>query len=243
MNKLNWVLGGALALTLVVFGGLVVWHLHSADSDPTVSLPSTANVAPGKFLKLSAQTNCGSVKWFSSCGAENFIQLGAKDIIFVSPTQGTFRVVAYGAKGNKASDPAICDITVGSTPGPNPPPNPPPAPPDAFTQSLITAYAADTAADKAVKLIQLQSLWTKFATTTVNDSTITTVGQMLSVLHDAAQGMLGDSLKGVRDTISKELNGKLPTKADQVLDATSRQTMATQFQRVADDLKSVSSQR
>jgi len=228
----------ALLLVLAIAGG-GTWYYFYGTEAPVVKLPPTVYVKPGAVVKLTADTKCKTVKWFSCSPNLQVIPYDSKSVIIAGPP-GTHRLVGYTAHYNTPSDPAICDIVIGDDPGPGPGPGPGPTPPaDPFLTTLNAAFAQETSADKAAKLQQLKALYSEFATTTVNDSNVKTTGQLLSTMHMRTQSVIGNDLPKVRDAIRKELDTKLPTKSATVLDQNTRQLCGTQFQRISNVLGQV----
>ncbi len=100
-----------------------------------VTLPTTVK-ATSSLVFIKAETDCQELKWVSMDGAELIPPELLKDsriaVMQRPATAGVYRVLAYGAKGDKASEPAVCAVIVGDAPvppGPTPPVPPGPVPP------------------------------------------------------------------------------------------------------------------
>lgn len=117
MKRLSLVLGLCLALSSIGWA-------------QSVKLPDKVTGQPGQFIQIPAATDCAVVKWFTVDKGLNVfpVQL-LKDTktAVVSGPVGTYRLYAYAAKGDVASDPVLCTIIIG-TPDPTPP-SPGPTPP------------------------------------------------------------------------------------------------------------------
>jgi hypothetical protein len=126
----------ALTWTLLLLTATAGWGQK-------VTLPAEVKGEPGTFVTVKAETDCAELKWLSPDGLALIPPELLKDSrVAVVSTQkaGRYRLYAYGAKGDKASDPAFCTVVVGDAPpvppgptpvppGPTPPgPVPPPVP-------------------------------------------------------------------------------------------------------------------
>lgn len=134
----------------------------------SVKLPDKVQGEPGQFIQIPSTTDCAAVKWFSPDKGLNVfpVQL-LKDTktAVVSGPVGTYRLYAYGAKGDVASDPVLCLIVIGTpdpTPGPGPGPKPPeptppaPIPVDGF-RVLFVVESSDASKLTAAQLAILTS--------------------------------------------------------------------------------------
>jgi hypothetical protein len=217
----------------------------------TVTLPETATAEVGDFAVVHATSDGPTVKWFfPDSGLKVFppeILRDPKTLVVWARTAGKYRIVAWTAKGDAPSDPAVCTVVVGTPPpGPNPPgPTPPPTPADPFTQAVQTAYASETAANKAQLKASLAGVY-QAGVTLAQDSTLATAGDLLNALSAKAQaaGVAGATvLPAVKKVIQAELQAHLPSSASSALDATTRQTAASEFGKVAQALGAVQTQK
>ena len=103
----------------------------------SVKLPSEVKATPG-FVFITAETDCTEVKWISPDGLQiipsqllkdSKTAVGIVPLLQQGQTGASYRLYAYGAKGDKASEPALCTVIVGSGPAPPIPPGPGPVPP------------------------------------------------------------------------------------------------------------------
>ena len=125
-RKLTWAAGAALAGVLVV--AALAWYAHGPSSG-TLTVPEKVTVRPGELIVVRAQAP-GGVAWYSPDGLTAFPADLLKDghsFVAVAPLKaGSYRVVAFGASGSRASGPAACLVVVGDAPPVPPgPPNPP----------------------------------------------------------------------------------------------------------------------
>lgn len=105
----------------------------------SIKLPAEAKGEPGAFVKIPADTDGKEVRWYSpDKGLQVFpVELlkDSKTAVVTANAPGRYRLIAWTAKGDVPSDPAICVVVIGDAPpdpGPNPPkpPDPPVPPPD-----------------------------------------------------------------------------------------------------------------
>jgi hypothetical protein len=103
----------------------------------SVTLPAEVKVEPSTFAVVKAGGDCPSLKWLVldpglSLIPPDLLKDGSAAVVMAA-APGKYRVLCYGAKGDKASDPVICTVVVG-TPAPPVPPTPPipPEPPAPF---------------------------------------------------------------------------------------------------------------
>lgn len=108
-----------------------------------VTLPSEVKVDPSTFTVVTVETDCPNVKWVLLDPGLSLIPPAllkdGKSAVLMGVKAGKYRILCYGAKGDAASEPAICTVIVGTpvppTPDPGPGPNPDPTPnpnPDPF---------------------------------------------------------------------------------------------------------------
>lgn len=125
---------------------------------PELKIPAAAEVAAGRVLLLRAGTDCKVVKWALLDAASDYdlVQTGPKEILFVTPRAGTYRIGAWGAKGDTPTDLSVCTVKVtGATPGPGP--GPAPQPPE--IQTKLEAAWAQEPADQKILVGKLADLY------------------------------------------------------------------------------------
>ncbi len=107
----------------------------------SVTLPKTVTGSPGEWLVIPAEWDGGIPEWWIADAGIEEVPIGAllgpeaashmKGRVFKTSkgvTAGRFRVVAYNAKGDKASKLSVCEVVIGESPeppGPGPGPQPP----------------------------------------------------------------------------------------------------------------------
>lgn len=114
---------------------VLVLLLASGVWGQQVKLPAEARGEVGSFIKVPADTEGKEVRWYSpDKGLQVFpVELlkDSKTAVVTATTPGRYRLVAWTAKGDVPSDPAICVVIVGDAPPiPPVPPDPGPKPPD-----------------------------------------------------------------------------------------------------------------
>lgn len=116
-----------VAAALLLAGGCGV------VSAQVVELPKEAAGQPGAFVTVPAKTDCASVQWLALDPGLNLFPVellkDTRTAVVTAPAAGRYRLLAYGAKGDKASPPAVCAVVIGTPPPVPPPPGPGPQPP------------------------------------------------------------------------------------------------------------------
>lgn len=116
----------------------------------TVKLPAEVKADPGALVVIRAETDCPALQWLA---LDPGLQLIPADLlkdtraaVGLAARAGRYRVLAYGAKGDAASPPAVCVVAVGAAPGPGPvPPTPPTPVPDPSAElRVLLVYEAQT---------------------------------------------------------------------------------------------------
>jgi hypothetical protein len=156
-----------VSLLLVATGltSAAFWPCHTPEATAQAAKPAIAIVVPlqspslllpkevkgdiGGFITVAADTNCGEVQWYAIDAGLNLFPVhllrDSKIVVVTSSKPGTYRLLAYGALGDKATPPAVCVVIVGQSPEPpTPEPKPEPKPiPVSGLQVLITTETAD----------------------------------------------------------------------------------------------------
>lgn len=120
----------------------------------SVKLPTEVKGEPGVFVVVSAETDCPTLRWVALDAGLSMIPPGllkdSKQAVVMAGRAGRYRILAYGAKGDQPSEPAISVVVLGDAPpdpGPKPPdPGPKPPTPVAGNRVLIVYETADLAA-------------------------------------------------------------------------------------------------
>lgn len=220
-----------------------VWlMLASVCWGQSVKLPAEVKTEPGLFAVVRAETDCGSLQWVAmDTGLALLPPELLKDsrvAVVQAVKAGRYRLLAYGAKGDVASPPAICTVVVGE-PGPGPGPGPEPEPTDPFVGALQAAYAADGEPGKAEALPLLAELYRQGAKA-AKQTDLATWGALFGVMKNAA-GTLGVSgkLQMVQSVINGRLKERLPSTTGSPLDAAGRQLAEREFLAIAEALDKV----
>jgi hypothetical protein len=239
MNLSNRLLAALLA-GAVVFGSAVGFVAHWAlpSGAPAVTLPAEVRVdTPAAVVR--AQAN-GPVKWFSAdLGMAVLLCPDDRSCVVTARRDGHYRLFAYAGRGNQVSDPAMTTVIFGDPgpgpgPGPVPPPPPGPEPTDPLWPMLKGVWVSDVSPDKGKYRDLLASVYSRGAEQIVPMPSLKTTVELVQVLHEAAEQILGRNLDGIRRVIADEFNRTLPRKPDQPLDAATREAWQKQLRRVAD---------
>lgn len=94
----------------------------------TLKLPAEVKGLAGDFIQVPASTDGNEVRWVPlDAGLRLFPVNLLKDTktAVVTGRDGSYRLLAYTAKGDVPSEPAVCVVVIG---GVTPPPPPPPTP-------------------------------------------------------------------------------------------------------------------
>ena len=204
------------------------------NPDPHIRLPSELRVAPGRMLKLLADTDGEHVCWaLASPNADLVPFPDGKVALFCSPTPGRYLVLAWTAHGNVPSDAARCTVVVGDEP------TPPPSPVDPFTSEIQKLYTADPSPEKRTHLAQLAVLYRE-AVAYADSPTVRTTGDLATRLRNAAASLLPrDALLPIRQRLADEIATHLPRDGEQALDVPLRRKAAQLFDRIATSLETV----
>jgi hypothetical protein len=146
---------GVLNTVTVGITILAVLFLPGSLWGQSVKLPVEVKGIRGAFVVVRAETDCASLKWLVLDSGLSLIPpdllKDSKVAIIQASEDGRYRLLAYGAKGDSASEPSICTVVIGSPapgpdPGPGPGPKPPPSPDpaDPLFPALKVAFAAET---------------------------------------------------------------------------------------------------
>ncbi len=155
------------------------------------------------------------------------------------------KVEAWNAKGDAASDIAVCWITIGR-PDPNPPgpvpPDPIPVPPiDPFTKSVVAAFQTESATDKAW-IKQYAALYSEMSKAMLDPSvrkSFRTVKDVWETFGKARDKVLSDVrqpkgyLRKVGAVIGEEFNVTLPIVETSPMTEAVFTHFAAEFARVA----------
>lgn len=216
-----------------------------------IKLPAEVQGTPGQFITIQADTPGKVVRWVAIDGGLSLfpseLLRDSRYAVVTAAANGRYRLLAYTAMGDEPSAPAVVVIVISggpnpppgpTPPGPTPPPNPPTPPPDppvdAFTQDIMRLFLSDASPDKAMYRDQLAAIYRQAANTTVNDTRLSTAGELLATMKEAANKALpANALRFIREKIAEELNKSLPVKPDEPLTSSIRGNASIVFTRMA----------
>ena len=244
-----WIALALLACLVTAVAGFAVgaWLWKPAPApEPAISVPAEVKATVGRVAKITAKTAGKKVSWYLASGPDtpDLEEPEPCCLHLITPTAGDYKVLAFTVIKGELAGPAECVVHVhpaGPTPpgpGPNPDPNPPtpPEPADPFFQTLKSAWQAETDPQKAANRAQLSALYRQ-AVQSAGDQSVTTVGQLFTILKAAASTLLpAGSLPKTRAAVDGELQKVLPSSPTAAMDQQTRQLCASTFGRVADDL-------
>ena len=100
----------------------------------SVKLPAEVQADQGTFAVVTAETECASLQWLALDPGLSMIPPAllkdSRSAVVMAGRAGRYRLLAYGARGDVPSAPAVCVVVVGEAPEPPDPPGPtPPDPP------------------------------------------------------------------------------------------------------------------
>jgi len=202
----------------------------------------------GYFIIIKAETSGTVVKWVSlDHGLKLFPTDQLKDThsaVVISLQEGAYRLLAYTSDAAGPSDPAIVKIVIGPPPGPpvppGPGPGPAPVPADELFNLLQAAYTADTDPAKAKYLAALAEIYSVVSTSTVQDPSLKTLGDLFTKILNARRGFVPDSaFVAERRVIDTYFSSHLSKDPLQPLDAATQATLTREFRKVSDYLKAV----
>jgi hypothetical protein len=210
----------------------------AAAAPPAVKLPAEATAAPGRIIRLAADTPGKAVCWAIASDDADLIPFpGGKVALFSSPKPGRYLVLAWTAAADEPGEAARCVVVVGDPP-PGPPPTPPPGPPaDPLRRRLADAYAADPDPGKGEARKDLAELYRQAAAVAA-DPAVRTAGELNARVRKAAESLAAGKLPGVKRIAGEELARALPADAGEDLTPTHRKAAADLFGRLAAALDS-----
>lgn len=183
-----------------------------------VTLPSKLECEAREWLIVPAEVDGGVPKWELSPGLQE-VRLdlvfppealkSMKGKVVKASAPGTYTVRAWNAKGDVASDIAVCTIVVGGTPPapPTPPVPPAPGPQSELAKTFQAAY--DQERDAAL-LASLQGVMSSAPKQIALPATKTNK-QLTDAVHMACDAEVGvGRLAKTRAAVGKYLNERLP---------------------------------
>jgi hypothetical protein len=211
-----------------------------------VTLPKEVRGQPGAWIVVVPEDkDGGDVKWHTSPGLVRvpidklFPDQKAAGVVVQGAT-GRHEVWAWCAKGDKASELAVCTVVIGDAPPVPPGPGPtPPTPDDPLTRALQAAYAAEADPKKDEHRKALAGLY-RAGAEFANREDVTTWGRLLSAMREAATATgLDGKVPLLRVAVRDHGLSGLPSEAQRPLDAAGRKLAAETFLKVAVALEGV----
>jgi len=204
-----------------------------------VTLPPEIHGQPGQFISIPSVTDCKSVQWVVLDAGLNLFPVellrDTTTAVVSANNPGKYRVLAYSAKGDLASKPALTTVIIGD------PPEPTPAPDEATSKlirELKSLYVSLTEDDKQGKVNKLSSLYSSFAST-VKGEEVTTAGELLAMCKESVGKVLSPSdLREIRVRIQSELSG-FPTDPDEKLDDKIKKMISGKFMEISKSLERI----
>lgn len=205
-----------------------------------LKLPDKVTGEPGEFIRVPATTSGKVVKWVVLDKGLNLFPVDllkdSKTAVVTAKEKGTYRLMAYTALADDASDPAITKVVVGGEDVK------PPPPPDVSALGKVLKAAYDTAPDVAA-LKALTDLYATWATA-VLDEKKTKVDTWLDLMNalraSVAITSIGDKIKPVREALAKHAATKVPSDQNTAMTAEERKKASALFTEIATALKEVS---
>lgn len=211
---------------------LLVASTLAFAAPPKVVIPDKVKPQDG-YVILVPDTDAVNIIYISLDGLTPFPNALLKDTrSLVIPVKGekpgAYRFVAVAS--SKEGDLVRVDFTIILD---GPPVPPPPTDPD--IQALKDAFSKETGATKVQDVATLASLYRMAASTTVRDTTITTVGGLFQDLKAASASLLKpDAVPLVRKVIGDRLNKVVGTDVNAALN---RDAVAAEFNKIASYLE------
>jgi hypothetical protein len=204
-----------------------------------VTLPQEIHGQPGQFISIPSVTDCKSVQWVVLDAGLNLFPVellrDTTTAVVSANSPGKYRVLAYAAKGDVASKPALTTVCIGN------PSEPTPAPDETttkLTRELKSLYVSLGEDDKQGKVKKLSELYASFATT-VKGEEVQTAGELLGLCKEAVARVLSPSdLREIRVRIQSELSG-FPTDPDEKLDDKIKKMISGKFMEISKALERI----
>lgn len=144
---------------------LVLLLLVSVGASQSVEVPKEVNGTPGVFVVVTAKTDCAALRWVPLDVGLSMIPpellKDSRSAVVMAAKEGSYKLLAYGAKGDNASPPAIVTVVFGKPTPPVPPD--PPTPPAPVTGKLwvVVVIESGNVTPEQAKVFRDPSLWEK----------------------------------------------------------------------------------
>lgn len=229
------------AIAVMVFSGLA--------SGQSLKLPAEVRGSPGAFIVVRAETDGTKVKWFSlSAGLNVFpaeLLADKKATVITANVPGRYKLMAWTAKGDEPSDPAIVDVVIGDVPPvppvpPGPVPPVPPGPIDPLVKRIHDALLADadSPADKKKYASTLGGFYVAMVGHVENKS-ILTIGDLLGDYREVAASILPiGAIAATRKVCGAAVFALAGEDPDKPIDDADRAAFVALFKKIAASLES-----
>lgn len=178
-----------------------------------LKVPAEVRGEVASFVTIVAETEGKSVKFVPLDGGLSVFPQGLlsnpKVTVVTSARAGSYRVLAYSAKGDVPSDPAITTVIIGVAPvPPGPVPPQPPAPvPDDITRdplydALVGIYGGIQENDKQQRVKLLANVFRQAAELAPQHQTTGSLYGAIRSLSNAA--LAPDAVRSIRDRVAVE---------------------------------------
>jgi len=198
-----------------------------------VTLPPEIHGQPGAFISIPSSTDCKSVQWVVLDQGLNLFPVellrDTTTAVVSANSPGKFRVLAYAAKGDAASKPAITTVIIGDSD-----PTPDPENLGKLERDLKAVYKALNEAGKQEKAIKLAAIYNSLGKAVLGDE-VKTAGEVLILAKEAVARVLNPSdLREIRSRLQLELQGSgFPEDPSKELDDNLRKSMSKKLMEIS----------
>lgn len=206
-----------------------------------VTLPPEIHGQPGAFISIPSSTDCKSVQWVVLDQGLNLFPVellrDTTTAVVSANSPGRFRVLAYAAKGDAASKPAITTVIIGDAPEPV---QPDPENLGKLERDLKAVYKALNEAGKQEKAIKLAAIYNSLGKAVLGDE-VKTAGEVLILAKEAVARVLNPSdLREIRSRLQLELQGSgFPEDPSKELDDNLRKSMSKKLMEISTVLERI----
>jgi hypothetical protein len=191
-------------------------------AEPMIALPVEVTAAPGRLVKLKAETAGTFVKWALASDDADLVPFpDGKLAVFAAAKPGRYLVLAWTAIDGIPSDAARCVVVVGEA-----------KPEEGFAEEVRKLLDADVSPEKA-KHVRLLAEAYRNAAVAAEKPEVRTLGQLAERLKSLGFALPADALVPLRKRIAVEVQRTLPADGTRLLDAKDRRTAAQLFDRIA----------
>ena len=229
----------------VLLACLTALVLEVAAWAQSVKLPAEVKGEPSTFIRVTANTDCKELRWFSpDPGLAVFpvdLLKNSLTAVVTSARPGRYRLYAYGAKGDVPGEIVVCIVIIGDAPLPIPPgPDPGPLPSDPLFNQLQAAYRG-IASEEIYRLLKLLAAGYQQAAKVARESQQQTTDLMFADIREGFRRLMssGEVILPVRKLLEAELGKHVKPVVGMPLTDEVRATYVKQFERYATILEAV----